>query len=249
MNLLVTAGATREPLDAVRFLSNVSTGGTGAALADALVARGHTVTFLRGEAAAAAPTVREVETFFTADDLCARLQRRLAGGTFDAVIMCAAVADYRPDTAVPGKIASDAAEITLRLVRNPKILPRIKSFSPRPLVVIGFKLTVGAAAAARRIAVAAQLADGRVDAVVHNDLIEINAVKVHPFWLYRSAEGAPEKIAGAAALAGQLEQTIVELGRSRRGRRGPGKNAPARPRAEKPAAAGVAAPDKRPKAR
>ena len=51
MHFLVTAGATREPLDAVRFLSNVSTGSTGAALADALAVRGHTVTLLRGEGA------------------------------------------------------------------------------------------------------------------------------------------------------------------------------------------------------
>ena len=53
MNLLVTAGATREPLDAVRFLSNVSTGATGAALADALAARGCTVALLHGENAVA----------------------------------------------------------------------------------------------------------------------------------------------------------------------------------------------------
>ena len=51
MKILVTAGATREPLDAVRYLSNVSTGATGAALAAALAARGHTVTLLRGTGA------------------------------------------------------------------------------------------------------------------------------------------------------------------------------------------------------
>ncbi|HEY0945944.1 MAG TPA: phosphopantothenoylcysteine decarboxylase, partial [Opitutaceae bacterium] len=50
MNILLTAGATREPIDDVRFLSNVSTGATGAALAESLAAAGHAVTLLRGAA-------------------------------------------------------------------------------------------------------------------------------------------------------------------------------------------------------
>jgi hypothetical protein len=123
--------------------------------------------------------------------------------------MCAAVADYRPDFAVGGKISSAESELALRLVRNPKILPQIQSFSSRPLVVIGFKLTVGADAAARRAAVAAQFAAGSVDAVVHNYLDEIRASPVHPFWLYRSASAAPEQIAGTVALAEALDRLVA----------------------------------------
>jgi phosphopantothenoylcysteine decarboxylase/phosphopantothenate--cysteine ligase len=209
MNILVTAGATREPLDAVRYLSNVSTGRTGAALADALAAHDHRVTLLRGESAVPPRSACEVEVFTSTEDLRGRLQRRLEGGAFDAVIMCAAVADYRPDFAANGKISSDATELTIRLVRNPKILPQLKSFSPRPLVVVGFKLTVGADAAAGRTAVAAQFAAGTVDAVVHNDIEEIRTSPVHPFWLYRSAAAAPEQIAGTAALAETLARLVA----------------------------------------
>ena len=209
MNILVTAGATREPLDAVRFLSNVSTGSTGAALADVLAAHDHRVTLLRGESAVPPRSACEVEVFTSTEDLRERLQRRLKGGAFDAVIMCAAVADYRPDFAVNGKISSEAAELTLRLVRNPKILPQLKSFSPRPLVVVGFKLTVGADAAVRRTAVAAQFAAGTVDAVVHNDLEEIGTSPVHPFWLYPSATAAPEQIAGTKNLAEVLDRLVA----------------------------------------
>ena len=209
MNILVTAGATREPLDAVRFLSNVSTGSTGAALADALAAHDHRVTLLRGESVVPPRSACEVEVFTSTEDLRGRLQRRLEGGAFDAVIMCAAVADYRPDFAVNGKISSEAAELTLRLVRNPKILPQLKSFSPRPLVVVGFKLTVGADAAAGRTAVTAQFAAGTVDAVVHNDLEEIGTSPVHPFWLYPSATAAPEQIAGTKNLAEVLDRLVA----------------------------------------
>ena len=209
MNLLVTAGATREPLDAVRFLSNVSTGATGAALADALAARGCTVALLHGENAVAPRAVRDVESFSSADDLRDRLQRRLTAGGVDAVIMTAAVADYRPAHRAHGKLPSAPETLTLELVRNPKILPQLKAFSPRPLRVIGFKLTVGADASARRAAVAAQFAAGGVDAVVHNDLGEIRAAATHPFYLYRSAAAAneaspPPVLAGTAALAEAL---------------------------------------------
>ena len=209
MNILVTAGATREPLDAVRFLSNMSTGSTGATLADALAAHDHRVTLLRGESAVAPRSACEVDVFTSNEDLRVRLQRRLEGGTFDAVIMCAAVADYRPDRTAAGKIASDASELMIRLVRNPKILPQLKSFSPRPLVVVGFKLTVGADAVAGRAAVAAQFATGTVDAVVHNDFEEIRASPIHPFWLYRSAAAAPEQINGAKTLAEVLDRLVA----------------------------------------
>ena len=204
MNLLVTAGATREPIDAVRFLSNVSTGASGAALADALQAMGHVVSLLRGEGAAAPAAVGDVEVFSSAEDLRARLRRRLASGGFDGVLMAAAVADYRPDSAFAGKIASDAGQLTVRLVRNEKVLQQLKSFSPRPLVVVGFKLTVGADETARRAAVAAQFYAGGVDAVVQNDLDEIRGGPVHRYRLYRSASGEPVDCLGAAGLAGAL---------------------------------------------
>ncbi len=204
MNILITAGATREPIDAVRYLSNVSTGSTGAALADALHALGHTVTLLRGEGSATPDHACELETFSSAVNLWSLLERRLSANTFDVVIMTAAVSDYRPETAHAGKISSDAAQLSLTLVRTPKILPQLKDFSLRRITVIGFKLTVGADAAARRDAVAAQFAAGGVDHVVQNDLVEIRAAKIHPFRLFRAADDAPEEIAGTTALAERL---------------------------------------------
>ncbi len=204
MKILVTAGATREPLDEVRFVSNVSSGKTGAALADALLGYGHDVTLLRGEGSAKPQQVPDCETFSSCADLLARLQRRLATGLFEAVIMTAAVADYRPDTTQPGKIRSDADELVLRLVRNPKILPQIKAMSPRPMRVIGFKFTVGADAEARRAAVLAQWAAGGVDATVHNDLHEIQSSATHPFYLWARPATTPLLLAGVPALAAAL---------------------------------------------
>ena len=74
LRLLITSGATREPIDDVRFVTNVSTGGTGAALARAFAQRGHQVTLLRGQGAVAVDDGScEMESFGSAEDLQARL--------------------------------------------------------------------------------------------------------------------------------------------------------------------------------
>lgn len=215
MKLLVTSGATREPIDAVRYVSNLGTGATGAALADALQTRGHAVTLLCGEGAAAPRGVRDVERFSSAENLATRLRLRLAAGDYTGVVMTAAVADYRPAEIAPGKIGSEPERLVLTLVRNPKILPQIKSFSPRPLAVVGFKLTAGADDTARRSAVAAQFAAGGVDLVVHNDVEEIRRAPAHPFWLYTGPDAASKKIDGAEALAAALVPFLARLSAGR----------------------------------
>lgn len=216
MNLLLTAGATREPIDDVRFISNVSTGATGAALAEAFARAGHAVTLLRGAGATAAATatgsLRQIE-FSSAADLLARLRQQLSTSTYDGVVMAAAVSDYRAAVPVGGKLSSSPERMALELIRNPKILPLLKTFSPKPVVVVGFKLTSGADDARRRAAVDAQFAAGGVDAVVQNDLAEIRTEprERHPFRLYRAAGSAPEPVAGAAALADALTAILARL--------------------------------------
>lgn len=218
MKLLITAGATREPLDAVRFLSNVSTGLTGAALAEAMCDAGHSVTLLTGEGVVVkGRRDGQRHVFSSAADLSAQMRRLLSSGDYDAVIMTAAVSDYRPAELAPGKISSGSPELTLRLVRNEKILPQLKSFSPRAVRVIGFKLTVAATPAVARAAVAAQFAAGGVDLVVQNDLAEIRAVprEVHPFWIYRAADSLPDSAKGVSALARALSEFLDQGDRIR----------------------------------
>jgi phosphopantothenoylcysteine synthetase/decarboxylase len=209
VKILIASGATREPVDAVRFLSNTSTGRTGALLADFWAERRHTISFLSGEGGALPRQVTDVETFSSAEDLRARLERRLAPGGWDAVVMVAGVSDYRPESPPADKISSEAPALTLRLLRNPKIIPLLKSYSPRPVFVVGFKLTAGADQAARRAAVAAQFATGGVDLVVQNDVEEIAAATRHPFYLYTSAEKPVMHAEGAEELAEGLEALIL----------------------------------------
>ncbi len=217
MKILVTSGATREPLDDVRFLSNVSTGATGAALADALAAHGHAVTLLRGTGATGPKAVREVITFSSTADLEAQLKLRLRTVRFDAVIHCAAVADYKPARVTRGKMSSYAPTLTLRLVPTPKLLPQLKSWakpargtsaSVRPPLIIGFKLTSGADVAARSAAIARLFAAGTVDAAVHNDMTELSAGRTRPFRAYVAGHPRPEKLSGIPALARWLNRFL-----------------------------------------
>lgn len=192
MKVLITAGATRESIDAVRFISNVSTGATGTALAEALAKAGHEVTYLHGEGARS-PAAENVTCgiFSSTEHLAERLRAALGSHRFDALVQAAAVADYRPETAHTGKLSSYADEMTLRLVPTPKLLPQIKSWSAYPIRVLGFKLTHGADDAARAAAVGRVFAAGGVDAVVHNDLAEMNVAGAgRLFRIYRPGDSA-----------------------------------------------------------
>jgi phosphopantothenoylcysteine decarboxylase/phosphopantothenate--cysteine ligase len=207
MRILITSGATREPIDAVRFLSNVSTGRTGTLLAEALAQQGHVITLLHGEAAVRpAPSIGDIstETFFSTENLQAQLRRLLGTGIFDVVIHAAAVSDYRPAEASTGKLSSYAPELTLHLVPTPKLLPELKHLAPRPLKVIGFKLTAGASEAERAQAVAKLFSAGTVDAVIQNDMDDLATADTRPFFAWRAGSPTPEPLAGIKSLAAWL---------------------------------------------
>jgi len=216
MHLLITAGATREHLDDVRFLTNVSTGGTGAKLADALAGLGHAVTLLHGEGAVLPGTLpaSALSRFSSAEDLRLQLKRLLGSGRFDAVLHCAAVSDYRPAETLQGKMPSSAPGLTLRLVPTPKLLPGLKAHAPagRPLTVIGFKLTSGADAGARLLAVAPLFAAGTVDAVIHNDMADLATGDARPFRAYLSTRQPPAELVGLPALVAWLHARLATTG-------------------------------------
>ena len=102
----MTAGATREPVDGVRFLGNRSSGKMGAALAEAAVARGADVTLVAGPETPAVPGARRID-FETAADL-ERVLADLAARA-DVIVMAAAVADFRPRSPAAGKLSRRTA--------------------------------------------------------------------------------------------------------------------------------------------
>jgi phosphopantothenoylcysteine decarboxylase/phosphopantothenate--cysteine ligase len=133
--VIVTAGGTREPLDPVRYLGNRSSGQMGYALACAARDRGAVVTLISttGHAAPFGATMVPVET-------AAQMQEAVLGALdgADALIMAAAVADFRPETAAEQKIKKAEGSMALDLVRTADILEEVAARRGREQVIVGF---------------------------------------------------------------------------------------------------------------
>jgi phosphopantothenoylcysteine decarboxylase/phosphopantothenate--cysteine ligase len=120
LRFLVTAGPTREPLDAVRFLSNRSSGRMGYAVARAAREGGHDVTLVSGPVAQAPPEGVDLYRVETAVEMAAAVWERLE--SCDCLVMAAAVADYAPENPSKGKQKKGEEDLVLRLRRTPDIL-------------------------------------------------------------------------------------------------------------------------------
>ncbi len=131
---LVSAGATYEPIDPVRFLGNHSSGKMGVALATAFRDAGARVILVAGQVTAELPAGVDIVSVATALEMQAAVAE--AANAADIFVSAAAVADYRPATVAPQKIKKSDEELTLRLIRNPDILSEVASrVSQRPLCV------------------------------------------------------------------------------------------------------------------
>lgn len=192
MQFIVTAGPTREYLDPVRFLSNPSTGRMGFAVARAAHRAGHDVTLIAGPVALRTPKGVDRVDVVSARDMLAAVVEQLRAGLSKgpvALVMTAAVADWRPAACAAQKLKKTQMSGTLKLVRNPDILKTLNSSLsqflppppprlplvplppcphalPLPLVRVGFAAETGepAAEAARKCR-----AKG-LDLVVGNDV-------------------------------------------------------------------------------
>ena len=133
-DVLITAGATRNPIDAMRFISAHSTGRTGAWLAGALEGT-HSVTVLGSpEALAHCPPAVAQEAYTSTDNLMTKMRTWVDAHPDGLVIHAAAVGDYAVDP-IAGKIASGQETVTLTLRPTPKILDAIRGWSPSVRIV------------------------------------------------------------------------------------------------------------------
>lgn len=162
MRFVVTAGPTREFIDAVRFLSNPSTGRMGFAVARAARAAGHEVTLVAGPVSLKTPPGVTRIDVVSARDMLAAVRTVIARA--DVLVMTAAVADWRPARCASGKLKKSEMSDTLHLVRNPDILKSVRG----PCVRVGFAAETGvpAAEAARKCR------EKGLDLVVGNDVTE-----------------------------------------------------------------------------
>lgn len=131
-HIVVTAGGTQEPIDPVRFISNRSSGKMGYALAEAARDRGATVTLITAPTSLPQPTGVNIVKVGTAQEMYEAVQKVAAEA--DALIMAAAVADYRAKSVAKEKIKKGKAGFTLELECTPDILGSVKG----DFVKVGF---------------------------------------------------------------------------------------------------------------
>lgn len=136
LNVLLTAGPTREALDPVRFITNHSSGKMGYSIARAAAARGANVTLVSGPVDLAPPANVTIVNVTSALEMREAVMSRAAGQNI--FIACAAVADYRALHIADEKIKKQGDELTLKMIKNPDIVAEVAAMSAARPFVVGF---------------------------------------------------------------------------------------------------------------
>jgi phosphopantothenoylcysteine decarboxylase/phosphopantothenate--cysteine ligase len=166
VRVLVTAGGTREPIDSVRYVGNRSSGRMGLAVAEEAARRGAEVTLIAANVALPSPAGVRCVDVETADQLEAACRAEFPA--CDALVMAAAVADFRPAAPVDDKIKKAGREgLTLELEPTTDVLAALAAERRPDQVLVGFAAEHGDGAVARA---AEKLERKRLDAVVVNDI-------------------------------------------------------------------------------
>ncbi|TJZ78277.1 bifunctional phosphopantothenoylcysteine decarboxylase/phosphopantothenate--cysteine ligase CoaBC [Rhodococcus oryzae] len=217
--ILVSAGGTREPLDPVRFLGNRSSGKQGYAIARLAAQRGAEVTLIAGYTADLAdPAALEVIRIRTAGELKEAVDK--AAVAAEAVVMAAAVADFRPSTIADSKIKKGADEPdTIPLTRNEDILAglvqsRRDGDLPNTSVIVGFAAETGDAHGDVLTHARSKLARKGCDLLVVNAVGEGKAFEVdhNDGWLL-GADGSEVALeyGSKALMASRVLDALVSL--------------------------------------
>lgn len=168
MKMLVTAGPTREFLDPVRFLSNRSSGRMGYAIAAAAASRGHEVVLVSGPVSLSPPEGVQVVDVVSAQAMLEAVSVRIAW--CEALVMCAAVADWRPKVKSAVKLKKRGMSPTLELEPTPDILSAVSPLK-------GNRLFIGFAAETNDVMEEARgkLSRKGLDLIVANDVTKPGA--------------------------------------------------------------------------
>jgi len=162
VRFLITAGPTREAIDPVRYLSNRSSGKMGYAMAESAIESGHEVVLISGPVNLPAPPGAQLISFSSSDELHDAVREHLPN--CDILVMCAAVADYKPADVSAQKIKKRGEPMALELVPTRDILASLPA--ERTYRVVGFAAeTENVEENARR-----KLRAKRCDLIVANDV-------------------------------------------------------------------------------
>ncbi|MEA1925110.1 MAG: phosphopantothenoylcysteine decarboxylase [Candidatus Altiarchaeota archaeon] len=167
MRVLITVGATEEPLDPVRYITTGSSGRMGGAMAEEALRRGHQVTLVAARTEVSLPENATIQRVRTARELIIKSLEDVAEG-FDVLISTAAIADYTP-AYHEKKIKSMNKTLNLKLKPNPKLTQIVKE-KYRMVYVVAFKAEYGLLPGELMRAAYTKLKAENLDLVVGNDI-------------------------------------------------------------------------------
>jgi len=138
LKVLVTAGPTREYIDAIRFISNPSSGKMGVAIAEEALVRGAEVTLIYGRGTAKPPSNVKLINVETTEEMLSAVVNELKSSKYDVFISTAAVLDYGPKEVIDQKTPSGLKEWTIKLRCLPKVVCEARRVDP-DVFIVGFK--------------------------------------------------------------------------------------------------------------
>jgi phosphopantothenoylcysteine decarboxylase/phosphopantothenate--cysteine ligase len=218
ISVLITSGGTRENIDDVRFIANMSTGNTGATIADFLIEENFDVTFLHANNSVLPKGNCETADYISFEELNDAIKLQLSQNNFDVVVHLAAVSDYSVSEIktenktytlpLTKKMNSSAEKVELHLKKNFKIIDRIKKYSKnKNLILIGFKLVRGNDKIEKENAVKNLFNSSKADFVILNDFEDRNNSVQSNFTVFNK-KAELEKVDSAKELSKVISKQI-----------------------------------------
>jgi phosphopantothenoylcysteine decarboxylase / phosphopantothenate---cysteine ligase len=205
LNILVTLGPTHEPIDAVRFIGNRSSGKMGASIVAAACEAGHRVTAICGPVCVPIDPRADVDRVTTAQEMFDAVVAEFS--SHDVLIMLAAVADFRPKDPIDGKLSRNAKSMTLELVSTPDIVAFVSNSKRPDQRTVGFSLE-STDDVSRAIE---KMRYKHVDLMVHNPLETMNANAIRATLLWPGGKKEHVEAMGKDAFAKILMERVTGL--------------------------------------
>ena len=217
--ILITSGATKEKIDEIRFVTNLSTGKTGAEIADYFFLKGDDVTLLKSDGAISPSHGVNIINFNSFSDLKGKIKTEVTSKNYDAVIHLAAISDFSPSRVILGsgesklpvknKIPSSYDKMIIEFDKNEKIVNRIKSWSKGKVKLTAFKFLSEKEKKEKSEAIKTIFENSRADIVVYNN-VEDRIEGVQKKFLIAKKDGDKFAAESAIDLAKVLSQLIRE---------------------------------------
>jgi len=217
-NILITSGGTSENIDGIRYITNLSTGKTGAAIAQYFINQNYAVTFIGANNSKFPEGQFKLINYSSFDELNEALKSSLKTENFDLIIHLAAVSDYRAvhlesntekiDLPSEKKISSESETLNISFKKNFKIINRLKKYSiNKKLKIVSFKFTNTKDENAKLHQIEKLSGESKPDLIVLNDYRDREGGTQKDFRLF-NVDGEIIKVNNVNQLAEQLEKIV-----------------------------------------